>query len=84
MEEYSQKMEIFVEFVEIFKIIDLIINEIKKIYFLIFNKNVFYIKTTGIGRELYSLAKGAKEEMKKNGINSPTDFTDRSNRKFAQ
>ncbi len=40
MEEYSQKMEIFVEFVEIFKIIDLIINEIKKIYFLIFNKNV--------------------------------------------
>ncbi len=41
-------------------------------------------KTTGIGRELYSLAKSAKEEMKKNGINSPTDFTDPSNRKFSK
>ena len=39
--------------------------ESKKFCFLIYNKNVLYIKTTTIGRELYSLAKGAKEKRYK-------------------
>ena len=40
------------------------------------DKNIIYNKVTGKGRDFYSRAKSAQEEMKKNGIKSLNDFTD--------
>jgi hypothetical protein len=40
------------------------------------DKNIIYNKVNGKGRDFYSRAKSAQEEMKKNGIKSPNDFTD--------
>lgn len=56
--------------------INLIINGIKKVCILIYEKNILNIRTSGKGRDLYAWAQGVKEEMEKNGINPSGNFSE--------